>query len=107
MGQGILVAESLSTVRAVAKCVEHIRRQRVAEGYYRLNLDERTALTADIQYMHDEKRSGKDPRGFIFIIAGLVCLLGAVIIFLARSPQRLKKPIRHPLPDTAVGTAQH
>ena len=38
---------------------------RVGEAYYRCVLHEQFALSADIQYMKDNKTSGRDPRGFL------------------------------------------
>ena len=43
-----------------------IESTRVAEGYYRLAIVDRFGLTADLQYMHDDKKSGADPEGFVF-----------------------------------------
>lgn len=42
-----------------------IKSTRLAEAYYRFVIRDRFALTADLQYMHDEKRIGEDPKGFI------------------------------------------
>lgn len=44
---------------------QDISSTRVAEAYYRFVLDDRFAITADLQYMRDEMRKGKSPRGFI------------------------------------------
>lgn len=41
------------------------------------------------------------------IAVGVVCLLGGVIIYFARSPQEHKKPIKHRLPGGAVGASRH
>jgi porin len=45
---------------------QDIKHTQVAEAYYRLVLHEQFALAADLQYMKDDKKSGKDPRGVIF-----------------------------------------
>lgn len=45
---------------------QDIKHTKVVEAYYRLVLHEKFALAADLQYMKDDKRSGEDPRGFIF-----------------------------------------
>ena len=45
---------------------QEIESTRVAEGYYRLMLHDNLALSADLQYLRDDKRSGKDPAGYIF-----------------------------------------
>ena len=37
----------------------------VAETYYRFIIDERFALTGDLQYMQDIRQDGKNPEGFI------------------------------------------
>lgn len=38
---------------------------RVAEAYYRCVVDDRLAITAEIQYMREEMPKGRSPRGFI------------------------------------------
>ena len=47
-----------------------IENTQVTEVYYRLATDSRLALTADFQYMRDNKRFGKDIEGFIFSLRG-------------------------------------
>jgi porin len=44
---------------------QDIKHTQVAEAYYRLVLHEQFALSADLQYMKDDKKSRKDPGGFI------------------------------------------
>ena len=44
---------------------QEIKNTRVAEVYYRIAMGDRVALTADLQYMRDQKKTGKDPEGFI------------------------------------------
>lgn len=43
-----------------------IQSTRLSEVYYRLAVGKRFALTADFQYMRDDKKSGQDIEGFIF-----------------------------------------
>ncbi len=43
----------------------NIQRSQVAEAYYRWQLGEVFALTADIQYQHDEYKTATGPRGWI------------------------------------------
>ena len=44
---------------------QDIMHTQVAEAYYRIVFHEQFALSADLQYMKDDKKSGKDPTGFI------------------------------------------
>jgi hypothetical protein len=44
---------------------QEIKSTRVAEVYYRFVLREGLGLTADLQYMKDDKTAGKDPQGII------------------------------------------
>ncbi len=44
----------------------NIIRTQIAETYYRLVATDYLALTADIQYMRDEKVSNNNPKGFIY-----------------------------------------
>lgn len=44
----------------------------VAESYYRLALNDEFALTADIQYMKDDVRTGDSPEGWIFGLRAVV-----------------------------------
>jgi porin len=43
-----------------------IERTRVAEGYYRFVVGDRFALTADLQFMRDDRTYRDDPKGIIF-----------------------------------------
>ncbi len=43
-----------------------IERSQVAEAYYRWQLGEVLGLTADLQYMQDDYKTGSGPRGWIF-----------------------------------------
>lgn len=43
-----------------------------AEVYYKLGLGERFSLTADLQYMKDNKREEDSPEGWIFSMRGTV-----------------------------------
>lgn len=42
-----------------------------------------------------------------FIIAGVVCLLGALVIHFVQSPQEPKKPVHHWLPHGVSGASRH
>jgi len=44
---------------------ENVRSTQVAELYYRFVSWEYLAITADVQYMQDDLRFGRSPRGFI------------------------------------------
>ncbi len=45
---------------------KQIKSTQVAEAYYRFAVTKQFAFTADLQYMLDDRFSGKDPKGFIF-----------------------------------------
>jgi len=42
-----------------------LRRSQVMEAYYRVAVNNYLSLTGDVQYMHDDRVSGENPRGFI------------------------------------------
>lgn len=43
-----------------------VKQSQVAETYYRFNMSEQVAMTADMQYQQDDYDNGPDPRGFTF-----------------------------------------